>query len=1025
MLNNPSNNKFRIYVLEDSELSGAASLLRDLGYEASQFDTIKTLQSALDKISPDAVIVDYEFTQKNGLSFSQARSNEFPLIRLSEKADIQHRLLAIREGCAQLLAKPVEKHILVSTIDNLIESNNVISYRVLMVDDDVVTMEYQAVLLEQVGIEVKRLSQPLQSLDVMDKFNPDLILLDVEMPKISGVELSQVIRQIDKYAYVPIIFLSSESDIDRQQAAMQFGGEYFISKPVEPKRFQAAISSRLKYARQANKLHQELSSAHLLSEHQRLTIDQHAIVSITDVRGDITYINDKFCEISGYSERELIGQNHRLLKSGMHPESFYEELWHVISAGEIWHGVVCNRNKHGEEYWVESTIVPFMNEQGLPYQYVSVRTDITQIRINEERLKLSQQVAGLGSWDWDLESNVVHWSGTAAPLFGYENADNEFKEFSYDSFDKALHPDDRAYVEEAIRVCIDEQKNYDLEHRVIWPDGSVHWLHESGSVVKNGQGKVKHMLGVVRDITLRKTIMEQLLYSEQLTRSQLDSMSEGMFGLDEEGRATFVNQAACAMLGYSPQDLIDQVISDMILVDDHNQGKEDVFLQTGSDLLTETDFKCIDGDVIPVEYSSMPILQGKKINGVVVTFKNISERKLIQAELINAKEQAESANKAKSRFLASMSHELRTPMNAIIGFGQLLQMELSSSQDEMQKDNIAEILNAARHLLELINEVLDLSKIEAGQTQVIIEPVILSEIISESVQLILPLAEKNEIEIFVYESGKLVDDIDSAVLDLVILADKRRLKQVILNLLSNAVKYNSAKGNIKISYDLVSNESCRVEVTDTGNGIAEEHLKNLFQPFNRFGFEDSEVEGTGIGLVITKNLVEMMGGEISCRSELGEGTTFLLELNVLNEDYIDAISEEEVGVTFQNIKKDKYNILYIEDNPANIRLVAQILSREKDLQLSTAMEPLLGLSLLAKKKPDLVLLDINLPGMSGFGVLEEIRQQFGNDYPVIAITANTTAADIEKGMKAGFNKYITKPINVKLLLESIRELLKR
>lgn len=1021
MVNLPLNKMPSIYALDANEAADIASLLQGQPYQFSGFETIESLKQGIQNSRPDVLIVDYDFIQSNQLSLSALSTEGLAIIGVSTHTDIKQRLLAIRQGCSQCLSKPLDRSALLASIADMIQSVNADSYRVLVVDDDTVTMEYHSILLEQQGIEVRRLSEPMQCLDVMDAFKPDLVLLDVEMPEINGVELSQVIRQIDKYTYVPIIFLSSESNAERQQEALKFGGEFFIVKPVVPEHFMAAIGSRLKYARHSNKLHQALNKAHLLGEQQRLTIDQHAIVSITDVNGDIIYINDKFCEISGYLEHELIGQNHRLLKSGMHPQSFYDDIWHVISGGNIWHGVICNHNKQGEEYWVDSTIVPFMDEQGLPYQYVSVRTDITRIRINEQRLSLSQKVAGIGTWDWNLETDTVLWSEIAASLFGYKDG---AVEYTYEAFDKAIHPDDKDYVEESIRACIDDATGYDLEHRVIWPDGSVHWLHESGTVIKNSQGKALHMLGVVRDITLRKSIMEQLSYSEQLMRSQLDSMSEGMFGLDQQGRATFVNQAACAILGYDQQEVLGQRVSDLILPVAAEFKADNDFLLTEENRLTETDFKCVDGDVIAVEYAGMPIRHGSEVSGTVITFKDITERKRVEAELINAKEQAEKANKAKTRFLASMSHELRTPLNAIIGFGQLLQMELSLSQDDMQKDNIAELLRAARHLLELINEVLDLSKIEAGQTQVLIEQVLLAEIIDECIQMISPLAEENEIDIVVYEAGKLLHDMGSAVMDFVILADKRRLKQVILNLLSNAVKYNSLKGSITISYALVSDESCRLEISDTGKGLSEEHLKDLFKPFTRFGFEDSEVEGTGIGLVITKNLIEMMGGGISCRSQLGEGTTFTVELNTLNEDYIESIREtDKTDDTLEN-KDGHYNILYIEDNPANIRLMAQVFSRQKNLHLSTAMEPLLGLDLLAKRKPDLVLLDINLPGMSGFSVLEEIHKMFGKDYPVIAITANSLPADREKGIKAGFNEYITKPINVKLLLDSVRQLLK-
>lgn len=1006
-----SENERWLYLLECKNSTEISSALNNEAFFVKSFISMGALITACELQSPNLIIIDADSFEED---MSQPSSFACPVIRVSEKADVHHRLSAIRNGYSSLLAKPINKMELTAMIERLLDAQVPDPYRVLIVDDDVVTMQYHAALLEKEGIVVEQLSLPLNCIDVMKDFHPDLLLLDVNMPEMTGTELAQVIRQFSFYSSIPIIYLSSEDDPDKQRIAMQFGGEYFLTKPVDPERFQIAITSRLKYARQSHRLHQNLNRSLLLNENQHVSLDHHAIVSVADISGDITYVNEKFCEISGYTAVELIGKNHRVLKSGYHDDTFFENLWKTISAGNVWKGRVCNRTKQGANYWVDSTIVPFLDEAGLPYQYISIRTDVTQLVNNEQRLKLSQGFANIGTWDWNIVKGDLYWSDRIAPLFGYKDPKTET---TYKNFVAAIHPDDRDRVQAAINDCIEKDAVYDVEHRVVWEDGSIHWLHESGNVLRDDDGNAIQMLGVVQDVSMRKLTQQQLSESEDLMRSQLDSMSEGMFGLDENGRVIFVNQAACVMLGYVQQDLIDQTMSELIMKDKDGTDTP-AFLKHSYDARTETLFKCFGDDTILVEYSSMPILKNGESKGVVITFKDISGRKQNEKELLQAKELAERANKAKSQFLSSMSHELRTPMNAIIGFSQLLEMDTSIASNERQKDNVKEILNAGEHLLELINEVLDLSSIESGQSQMSIEPVSFDDVLKESVSLVLALAVKKGVAISFVEEGKQIDDISSLSSGVQVLADRLRLKQVLLNLLSNAVKYNSDNGEVRIHCAEVG-DLYNISIEDTGAGLSAEQIDGLFQPFNRLGSENSTIEGTGIGLVITKNLVEMMGGSIACQSQEGKGTTFSIELNLYKGESESIFNGEQQVVNVGQLFDNSYHVLYIEDNPANIRLMAQVFAKEKNLHLSTVHEPILGLDLVVENKPDLILLDINLPTMDGYMVLAELRKLFGEAYPVIAISGNAMPKDIEKGMAAGFDSYITKPVDIKSLMNSV------
>jgi len=527
---------------------------------------------------------------------------------------------------------------------------------------------------------------------------------------------------------------------------------------------------------------------------------------------------------------------------------------------------------------------------------------------------------------------------------------------------------------------------------------------------------------------------EALLKTGALQNAILTSANFSIIATDEKGIIQLFNVGAERMLGYmaaevvnkiSPSDIHDpqevRVRAEALsleLATPITPGFEALAFKAsrGIEDIYELTYIRKDGGRFPALISITALRNDYgDIIGYLLIGTDNSVRKQVELELNNAMAVAEKANLAKSDFLSSMSHELRTPLSAILGFAQLIESG-SPQPTPSQKRSIEQILKAGWYLLELINEILDLSQIESGKLPLSLEPISLNEVVRECQAMIEPQAQKSGIRMTFprFEIPHFVK------------ADRTRVKQVLINLLSNAIKYNKASGSVVVDYIESTPGRIRICVKDTGEGLSPDKLMQLFQPFNRLGKEAGVEEGTGIGLMVSKRLVELMKGEIGVESTIGVGSVFWIDLNLTAEPRRAAAAKPTAIAQAQvQAGAQLRTLLYVEDNPANLMLVEDLIARRPDIRLLSATDGNGGIKIARASRPDMILMDINLPGISGIQALKILRADPATAHiPVVALSANAIPRDIEKGLAAGFFRYLTKPIKVNEFMDTLDEALK-
>ena len=565
---------------------------------------------------------------------------------------------------------------------------------------------------------------------------------------------------------------------------------------------------------------------------------------------------------------------------------------------------------------------------------------------------------------------------------------------------------------------------YELTY--IRKDGSRFPAVVSVTALRDDQDAIIGYLLIGTDNSERKQIKEeqkkldQRLHDQQLyTRSLIESNIDALMTTNPSGIITDVNKQMEALTGCTRDELIGTPFKNYFT--DPELAEVGIKLVLSEKKVTDYELtaRARDGTETAVSYNATTFYDRDKVlQGVFAAARDVTERNLQDQalrekniELENARAVADKANLAKSDFLSSMSHELRSPLNAILGFAQLMESD-STSITPSQKNSLAYILQAGWHLLTLINEILDLATIESGKVLMSQEPVALDEVMLECRNMIENQAEQRGIKLTFPQFD----------IPLYVSADRTRLKQVFINLLSNAIKYNSKQGKAEVTCIENTPGRVRISIENSGAGLHPEQMAQLFQPFNRLGQDSGSEEGTGIGLVLSKQLVELMGGKIGVRSTVGIGSVFWFELNSAAEPRLSMEEAETTALVQLPVLNgaQPHSLLYVEDNPANMQLIKDIISRYPDIQLLTAVNGQDGIEIARTSQPSVIMMDINLPGISGLEALKILREDPTTAHiPIIAVSANALPLDIEKGLKAGLFLYITKPIKVKELMEAL------
>ena len=731
-------------------------------------------------------------------------------------------------------------------------------------------------------------------------------------------------------------------------------------------------------------------------------LDEHAIVAITDRRGRIISVNDRFCTISGYSRAELLGRTHGIVNSGIHPRTFFQGMWRTLARGQPWHGEICNRAKDGALYWVDTTIVPITDSYGKPLRYVAIRRDITEKRRKTDAIALAHQrlsslatIAGIGGWSYHMDTKRLEWDAITRAIHGVDADHVPDVETAIDFY----QPETRERIRGAIAQALQKGSGYDIEVPLRTADGRDISVRTIGRAIRQ-DGMIVGIAGTIQDVTEARSRQQ----AADSLRARFEAIFENtnalIFIKDRAGTLLSANRSYLAagrfdrVRGRSDADLYTPETAAALRAVD-----EGVF-RTGQPFVGEENVRFPDGREIIYQSSKFlihdPVVDDAVLCGIAT---DITAQKQLQARLDEARQQAEAANAAKSRFLATMSHEIRTPMNGVLGMAEVLEGLVT---DPTHRDMLGVIRRSGEALMGLLNDILDLAKIEAGRVEIETVPFSLRELATQ-VECVHGAKANAKGLSFAVLLGSDTDQLR--------LGDPHRLRQILHNLIGNALKF-TASGEVCVTIRGSGPERILVEVTDTGIGMTPEQMARVFEEFAQADSSTTRhYGGTGLGLAIVNGLVLAMGGTIDIDSTPGRGTRFRLLFHM-------PLTEQErarpATARLQPVLPPGLRVLAADDNEVNRIVLAAYL----DSLGVTAVIVESGAQAIEARtagNPHLLLLDISMPDMDGTEALKAIRAleeaQRLPTVPAIAVTANAMPDQIEQYLAAGFVAHLAKPLN--------------